>query len=789
MTVQVLLGVLSTEGGRNTWLCTVRASSPTPAPELRVVRALPVRPGRKPNAAVAPPSETPPPGGFVTTGSLTLTEQDRTRGTSLAPVTSDSGEVTLTLRSAPTSESSSFGWDLTLTTRVEKGLELHVFARDAQGVFQEVASLRGTVFPDAQLNARTAPTVRAIVKPVPRLSVGLIQTPTPPIQPEYRKVKPGSGDPLALGTDPSAENLQALLYRVFYLLDLPGTLNSVWDNETGTSSLELDARAHLDPPDVAAAEELWARQVAEMLLGVPYDSPTNVYDRDRPRDPTGKTTTLVKPLGNLPFCGGSVGAGASNPFFGIPFACQQLATFGILSRGEYGASGEIGAASMGSVTVTRMKGTGRQGKWFVNFQTPREITAGETAQTALDPDVLTPDAKNPTDDLNLPPGEHPVDLTAMIKLDDYGPGAVHLFSNASVSENPGAFDGIQSFLQQNPPDPKTGKLPQPHGDDSASKFVPAFERDGKPIVVGGAQCRFLLRVSIKANVAKSSQVLVFPPGKNLERDNQGAAHIGFTLRIRNGKAQFLDTGGLNAPGRETSEVKQLFPSHNGIHGGTLDDPLGVQCKSIASPFRGIGVFGKLTPELAAPLVRHVDQVLKAARPMGLARLYLLKDGTLPNASKVPLDSVLYASPVKPMYDFDLAVDDVRKRADPRHRNYPLSRYAWSLRDLNGKFQAVWVIYVPFRKLTDQMIGASRGTNFLTEPDADLVRQTKVVRGCMNLRSGAVTFLDADALASLTRLEGRGVNAKAEVGFAKAFQGQGLSELPAPGSLPGYFRDG
>jgi hypothetical protein len=770
MTVQVNIGLITTEGSRNTWLLNVLATSATPAPQLRIQRLLPVRPGRKPPAADAAPvavSTTPPPSGFVAEGSLTVTEQDRVNKSSLDPIAGSAGEVDITLSSAPTGESSQFGWDVELTTRVDKGLQLLVFARDGSGKFVQVGSVSGTVFAPAQINAQTAQTVRAIVKPVPRLSVGLIQAPVPTIPAKYRGVSVPGGNANQFGAGPTVPNLEALLQRIFFLLDAPGTLNPVWDSEAGTSSAELASRAAQPTVDAAVAEELWARQVAEMLLGVPYDSPESPYNSGRP---IGQNR-----LANLPFCGAQLGAKEPNPIYGIPFACQHLATFGILSRGEYTSKFELGAGSMVSGTVTGMKRDSVAAKWFVNSAAPIEITNAQALKTNLTPDVLTPEGLQ-------------VDLTEFIKLPDYGPGSVHLFSNARVRESSIAYEQIQASLALNPVDPKTHLVPG-LPTDAGSKFFPAVDKKKNPIVtITGAQCRYLMKIKITSGKVETNQLLCFPTGLDQERDNQGAAHIGFTLRVRNGKAQFFDTGGLNAPNRQTPEVSELFPLKKGLHGGTMDDALGVQCRSLASPFRGVGMFGKLKPENAKRLADHVNTVLKRARPMGLARLYLLQANALQASSvtgnfpPVTVNQVLYASPLKPMYDSDTTPDADRKESDPLARNYAISRYAWSLRGLTGNFQAVWVIYVPLAPLIDTMLTSGR-SSVVKNIGSGVVAQTKVVRGVMNQSDGGVTLLDPEALAPLTRLEGRGLQATTQIALDVAF-----TPKPVPNNVAQYFQD-
>lgn len=790
MTITATFGTLirgdQSNGNTNTFLCTLRADKSAP-PEVRVLRLLPAKPGVKvvkgPKGVEKvppppPPSDQPAHDGFDESGRLEVEEHDRSAkggkpgqpGTGVQRRIETTGSVTLTLKSVPTSSGGSFTWDLTVQSRVEKGVDVQVLVREAgQSSFVRVASLKGAEFTTPELNAQTAPTVKALIKPVPRLCVGLIRGTPPATLAGYRGVAPSGGSVAAFSSvAPSVSNLDAVLQQIYFLLDAPGTLNNAWDSESTTLSTDLETQAKAATVDVEVAEEVWARQITEMLLGVPYDSPNQPSNQARKKGTT--------PLVDLPFIGGRLGKDEKDPIIGVTFACQHLATVGIYSRGEYPPNAAFGAASTTSGTVLAMKrDDGVKARWVVADLTP--ITPAVAAAAASDPRLLTGSSLT-------------VDLTQFIQLPDYGPGAVHLFSNAVIVEDRLGYDLIEAALAQFPP-AKDGTIDPASGltdlKDKGSKFVPNTTNKFR-----GRPCRTLLKVKVeKGKVKRPLPVVCFPTGLDVEMDQQGAAHIGFTVRVRNGKAQFLDTGGLNADGRDTPETAILFPQRaDGLNGGTMDDALGVNAKSLGSPFRGAGLFGKLQPEKANQLVKHVQTVLKRARPMGLARLYILQPGTVKtavvgNAPTIRVSQVVYASPLKPMWDpvdnnEKLTEEEAKAASIPEERNYSLSRYAWSLRGLPSSLQAVWVEYVPLAPVVDEMLKPGRDNPVALFGD-NIVGLTKVYRGCTSMPDGTVKFLGLDVLAPLIALEGRGVNAPRRIPLSTSF---GLK----PQNVARYFKD-
>src|SRR5690606_24286565 len=103
----------------------------------------------------------------------------------------------------------------------------------------------------------------------------------------------------------------------FFLLDSPGSLDKAWDQQSLTPTSELLAAERFRAEPVRTNEELWARQVAEMLCFTPYGGPSAQYGIASDHD------LIVD----------GITSGATNPRYGLSFACQHLGTFGIVSRG------------------------------------------------------------------------------------------------------------------------------------------------------------------------------------------------------------------------------------------------------------------------------------------------------------------------------------------------------------------------------------------------------------------------------------------------------------------------
>jgi hypothetical protein len=128
----------------------------------------------------------------------------------------------------------------------------------------------------------------------------------------------------------------------------------------------------------------------------------------------------------------------------------------------------------------------------------------------------------------------------------------------------------------------------------------------------------------------------------------------------------------------------------GFHTGNFDDPACNEVKG-GDPFRGVGVWTKMSPSQATQLSVHVESVLKRARPLGMARLIITQAGKIKKISPVNFRNfakeddpwLIYASPLLRMYD-----DDVLQ-------NYSISRFIWSLRGISkAETDIMWWIYLP-----------------------------------------------------------------------------------------------
>jgi hypothetical protein len=164
--------------------------------------------------------------------------------------------------------------------------------------------------------------------------------------------------------------------------------------------------------------------------------------------------------------------------------------------------------------------------------------------------------------------------------------------------------------------------------------------------------------------------------------------------VRKTRVQVFDTGGFGVNGRSNG-VTAISPT-SAFHGGNYDDPLGTVIRG-GQPFRGTGLFPTIDDAAATTMRDHVVNVLRRARPLGLAQFVLLKRDPA-QALKGLLPLLVLASPILNMYS-GLSAES----------NYAISRYMWSLRDLPGASQveALWLIYAPTRELARAMRDAGR----------------------------------------------------------------------------------
>ncbi len=529
----------------------------------------------------------------------------------------------------------------------------------------------------AALNSSSVIVQAMKLDPIPRLSAGLTRANTPPMPPSYRTLTPGPGD-AAKVADKQPGSLRALLYRLFVLLDSPGTLDPVWDQQTLNPTTKVLSKARFASDPVAATNELWARQVSEMLSFARYGGPVARYGAGRDEDyiSAGIATT-------------------DNPRYGLAFACQHLATFGVVSRGNTSGNiaDQVAAGAHGAGNAVKMGAT-----WF---------SADET-----DPQPVVPSNGDPN---VLGEGPQNVDIThAVEKVPDYGPGSVHLFSNrharAALNDPVGRkrYEELNRHFAERVIDNGT-----------QSVLVDTLDDRGRTV---------LKELTVHVAIPKRLHTTFLVRQSDLLlRDNQDNPHSGFNIRVRRNPAdrtknrvQFLDTGGFGVTGRGTQV--DLLGARAGFHTGIYDGPGATNIGSPTHPSRGFGVFPPLTAATAPALQTKVETILQRARPLGFARLVLfdreLKDRPENRFSikkQFEAGAILYASPLLTMYLPDTATDSERS-------NYAISRFIWSLRQMPGRdrVEAHWYIYHPLWALAQAMISAPR--------DSTAVKLAKSVSG-------------------------------------------------------------
>jgi hypothetical protein len=493
----------------------------------------------------------------------------------------------------------------------------------------------------------------------PRLADGINEASPPPAPDTYRGESRGAGNAAdaIYGTLPA---IKALLYEIFFRLDAPHTLDRVWDQQSSTNTvLELSNAAFRITP-VRVAEELWARQVSEMLLLSMYAGPAVAYrgacDNER-------------------MC--TIAYYESSPFYGLAYACEHLTNFGVASRGIL-LDRRINAGSGAAAAVAKATPAG---EWYVDLENPRPEPKAASGR--------------PQDLMN---GPLEADLTQFVRnIDAYRPPAVHLFSNPRVvaKNEPQKYDELVRRYVAN----------EQLTEDRACKL--GTYKPTKALTLPAQHCV----VTHPGKAMKDTGVLehsflgVTKDGQFIQ-DNQGSAHVAFMLRARPelGKVQFFDTGALNVRGGETSLVK---PVPGGLHKCGLDTPGTTKIRSKDSPFKGVGIFPRLTEATAGELKKNVEK-LRLARPLGVARLALIKREGLVNLQRHNVDRVkgdgtlIYLSPGLALFG-----------PEP-DQNYSLVRLAWSLRELPGAvdFCAIWMVYVPTGGLARAMIEKPRSASFV-----------------------------------------------------------------------------
>lgn len=567
---------------------------------------------------------------------------------------STAGQLLIRLTGTPVQEGTTFIWEFSVTVSsamfVSKGKSLDLVLRahfDQSEPLTELARVSGSSM-STLLNSGSPNVVTMLANVVPRLSVG-INTASPK-EPPNTYTPQGSaalslpgGDPVQAGTG-SSDDLAAALYRTFVLLDNPTTFDPLWDNQTGDRTLfNLSTTINARDP-IRTAEELWARQVTEMLSFTPYGGPSGTYG--------------ISPESAF------ISEGLANGRYSVTYACQQLASFALASRGvtfnklksKQGKPIGEGLLNAGSATANTFTSAPINGQWFIfNGETPQQVVKPSGSPTQLG-------GANPT-----PPTTAAAFFGAGI-----APGSVFLFANRPPkTENVGAFQqGAGCIIT----DLGKGNV----------EFCTQTDKSG-------AISPVISKINTNANT------LV---------DNTANAHVAFVLRTDPQLQVFqtFDTGGLGVPGRGTGV--SVFPVGSGFHSGNFDDPAGVTIKG-GDPFRGMGVLPPLTVSSAQALQTRVDTVLRGAFPIGFARFVLIsrnpkqlsssefKPG---NARQLILQNrLLYASPL------------LRMNGPGPKQNYAISRYLWSLRNFPAAstVEAWWFLYIPIGELGVATLNSQR----------------------------------------------------------------------------------
>jgi len=581
--------------------------------------------------------------------------------------TAKGGSALVRLTGAAIKQGPAFVWEFTVSISaavvVPKGKELQLVLRahvSPGEPFVEVARVVITGI-TAQLNSTSPAALALFANIVPRLSVGINQaTPkTPPAQYSpatppggaSTRLTPGSGSAANVGQPQStAADLNAALYRVFVLLDDPTTLDPVWDVQTSDRTLFSLSSSLVARDPVRVAEEVWARQVTEMLAFTPYGGPSGTYGL------SPESRFISQGLNN-----------PQNPQYSVTYACQQLASFALASRGikfgPLGKTGELLLNAGATAALTFTKATG--GNWIV-FN-------GET------PVVVTPDGSAGTLNGSGPPTTAAAYFNANNPVT---PGSVFLFANRPPKNDVSTFQAGNGCVIT---DLGNGPVEFCSQTDSSGKISSVASRI-KPVTAGGQNTDLLA-------------------------DNTANAHVAFVLRTDDRLQVFqpLDTGGLSVPNRGAGV--SVFSGGSGFHSGNFDDPAGITIKG-GDPFRGMGALPKLAPSAAPQLQDRVNTVLKKALPLGFARFVIISRAAKQsnvefkpgNARDLILKNrLIYASPL------------LRMNGPADTQNYAISRYLWSLRDFpaSSTMEAWWFLYIPQGELAKATLAALRTDSLAT----------------------------------------------------------------------------
>jgi outer membrane protein OmpA-like peptidoglycan-associated protein len=452
-----------------------------------------------------------------------------------------------------------------------------------------------------------------------------------------------------LPANPDVTQISTLLQYIYERLKTPAAspdfrpdaLKGAWESQEAEP---LPVTLPSGQEGVAVAEEAWARQITEMLLLTDYNGPGQSYFNSDSRDVDLLRNRIVKNTDNPP-----------DPVYGLTYACQHLSSFGVVTRVRTGHKfvNLLGAGSVSADVINNMKGY-----WVLGVNPPNRYSAPPATPAKLN---ASPALKG---------------SESLFKIKDsfpgyeFAPGAAFVFANHQIQQ-----------------DSKT-----------ADTEITHIKRDGQDVEV-------ISKFNNRTNQWAKSECY-YDPNSGFVKDNQCGAHIGFVLRTdpKCKRFQVFDTGALGVSGRGNGVT--LFGSITPQLSSNFDDP---HCNIVSGPsttitppppFRGVGVW--TTPQSVEPqnMSDYVEGVLKKARPLGFARLIIVKkDVTITQKNYNEFSNwLIYASPLLRMYE------------DDSSQNFAISRYIWSLRGADADdARIIWWIYIPTGKLAEAML-ESRAKN-------------------------------------------------------------------------------
>ncbi|GEM_PF-4185953 len=599
-------------------------------------------------------------------GKVELLEEDQ------PDAADENGSLIRQLQNQPV-ENSEHNWFFNVRTIPGPRISIRVFASFVESRLQakiprqslQIGQSKFLSVSPAQMNQ--APSVDQVLKvgPMPRLSVGINDANPPPL-PQNRFSGTASR---AMSHDPTT--ISEIVASVFERVKQP--LDAIWSSQS-PSAPALPKTPKFLPPDpiaVAKANEFWARQVTEMLSFTPYGGPTVAYA-------TGK---------NPDFLFSNLKPGPGDKFYGLAYACENLATFIAASRGTAAFTDrglEAGSVSSG---ITAKAG----GKWFVAVAAT-DVPKGPPVLVELQ----NPDGKASS----IPRFGSVVDVTRFgeQQADDayFGPGTALLFCNrVPKAPNPSAYDAIVG-------DTTSNVINAPLSCRVEGDIEMCAKRTNGKLEITGP---FPVTKPFTPKPAKPGTVPqpIPPDPVALLADHTASCHIGGVIRISPDRKQIqvFDTGGLGVPGRG-NDVITIMGTGSGFHKGNMDDQLSnIVQNGGGEPFRGAGLFSRIK-ETDLPQFESQIQALMDARPLGFVRFALIDAGKqldYKNVVKPSVGWLKFLSPLRPMYGAKVS------------ENFSISRYLWSLREIPGfddspALEGWWFIYVPRGRLAKAMMADS-----------------------------------------------------------------------------------